>query len=564
MTPTDLATDLALEPPTSDAPHDGQPAPTPASTHNGQPAQSTAWPGLAVVPISTPTAMLRPLQVRAINETFASLKAGHTRTVLQAPTGFGKSLAAAAIVEMGRRHSRRICFTAPAISLIDQTVERFEAYGLNPDDIGVIQADHPRRRPWAAIQVASVQTLARRTLPETDLVIVDEAHIQHRTIGQWMGQCPRLPFIGLSATPWARGMGKLYSSLVRPTSLAELIGEGLLTPFRVFAPSHPDLSQVRTVAGDYHEGDLAECMSAGALVADVIATWLARGEGRPTLCFAVNRAHAQTLHEQFAAAGVRTAYVDALTPREERDEIGRRMASGDVQVAVNIGTLTTGVDWDIRCIILARPTKSAMLYCQIFGRGLRTALGKDSLIFLDHSDTVLRLGFPTDVDAAHDSLDDGKPKSKSERKVDDRERLPKDCPACAYLMPAGTKSCPACGETMPRPQVDQVDGELTELAMDGRSIRRKGGKGEPSVRERLVAMGKAEIIGQLYTLRDERGRKDGWVAHTYRSIFDVWPKGLDRCPPRQPHPLLRSFAKSRDIAWAHGYRSKSGGGHAVA
>ena len=42
----------------------------------------------------------------------------------------------------------------------------------------------------------------------------------------------------------------------------------------------------------------------------------------------------------------------------------RRMKHGQTQVVVNIGCLTTGVDWPfVSCIVLARPTKSEMLYC---------------------------------------------------------------------------------------------------------------------------------------------------------------------------------------------------------
>jgi hypothetical protein len=52
---------------------------------------------------------------------------------------------------------------------------------------------------------------------------------------------------------------------------------------------------------------------------------------------------------------------------------------GKVSVVGN----TTGVDWDVRCIILARPTKSEILYTQIIGRGLRTAVGKEDCVARD-------------------------------------------------------------------------------------------------------------------------------------------------------------------------------------
>lgn len=46
------------------------------------------------------------------------------------------------------------------------------------------------------------------------------------------------------------------------------------------------------------------------LIADTVATWLRLGEDRPTLCFAVDRAHARKLADQFDVAGVPAAYVD--------------------------------------------------------------------------------------------------------------------------------------------------------------------------------------------------------------------------------------------------------------
>jgi hypothetical protein len=75
---------------------------------------------------------------------------------------------------------------------------------------------------------------------------------------EWMAQCDwqKVPFIGLSATPWAKGMGKHYDDLIVVATSAEMIEQGYLSDFRVFAPSHPDLRSVKTVAGDYHKGQL--------------------------------------------------------------------------------------------------------------------------------------------------------------------------------------------------------------------------------------------------------------------------------------------------------------------
>jgi hypothetical protein len=315
---------------------------------------------------------LRPHQAKAIEALAQSLAGGHRRPMLQAPTGAGKTLLSASIIDRALRKGRRVTFTVPAISLVDQTVHEFWREGIR--DVGVIQANHPMTFPDRPVQIASVQSLVRRGFPRSDLVIVDEAHRMFEVIQSWMGEQPELPFIGLSATPWSKGLGKYYDDLIIAATTKELIEAGYLSRFRVFAPSHPDLTGVRTVAGDYHEGELSGAMQ--PLTADVVATWLEHGNNLPTLCFAVDCAHAKHLHERFDSVGVSSAYIDASTDLLERERIRKGFHSGEYKVVCNVGVMTTGVDWDVRCLILARPTKSEILYTQIIGRGLRTAEGK--------------------------------------------------------------------------------------------------------------------------------------------------------------------------------------------
>jgi superfamily II DNA or RNA helicase len=210
--------------------------------------------------------------------------------MLQMPTGAGKTLLAAHIIRRALDKGKRVAFTVPAISLIDQTVAAFEAEGIFC--IGVMQGIHERTNREQPVQVCSVQTIARRKRPEVDLVIVDEAHQLHREYFRWMKDAGHIPFIGMSATPWARGLGKYYAGLIIAATAGDLIRDGYLAPFVVFAPSEPDLAAVRTVAGDFHEGELAVAMDRPAITGDIVDTWLRRGEGRSTFCFCVNRRHA--------------------------------------------------------------------------------------------------------------------------------------------------------------------------------------------------------------------------------------------------------------------------------
>jgi superfamily II DNA or RNA helicase len=173
---------------------------------------------------------LRPLrehQVRAIAGLRQSLSSGHKRPMLQMPTGAGKTLTSAHIVSGALDKSKRVAFCVPRKTLIDQTIREFEREGISA--IGVMQAAHLRTDSRQPIQICSAQTLARRERPDVDLVIVDEAHEMHASILRWIAECPGVPFIALSATPWARGLGKHYDDLIIPTTTRELIDAGYRT-----------------------------------------------------------------------------------------------------------------------------------------------------------------------------------------------------------------------------------------------------------------------------------------------------------------------------------------------
>ncbi len=475
---------------------------------------------------------LRPHQQFAFDALRSSLSGGKRRPMLAMPTGGGKTLLAAAIVEGVLRRQKRVIFVVPALSLIDQTVTAFWNEGIR--GVGVIQGDHIETDLSRPVQVASVQTLQRRGYPDADVVIIDEAHRWFKSYAMWMADpaWQNKPFIGLSATPWTKGLGKHFDDLIIAATPQRLIDEGYLSPFRVFAPSHPDLTGVGTVGGDYHEGQLAEAMNKAPLVADIVETWLKRGEDRPTLCFAVDRAHAKALGSKFQAAGVPTAYIDAYTKPIDREVIRRRFHAGDVRVVCNVGTLTTGVDWDVRCLILARPTKSEMLFVQIVGRGLRTAAGKRDCLILDHSDTHLRLGFATDIH--HDALDNGDGVRRAGRKSS--EALPKECPKCTYLRPPKMSLCPACGFKPERvSKIECDDGDLIEL----RGRKTKAARFE-----------KEALFGQLRVYARRKGYGDGWASNQFKAKFGVWPNAVRDCPDREPTPEVLSWIKSRQIAFA--------------
>jgi DNA repair protein RadD len=474
---------------------------------------------------------LRPHQWQLLDQIGRAIASGIRHIVVQAPTGFGKTVVGATLASRNCNDRRRTLFTVPALSLVDQTVEKFYAESVR--DIGVIQAKH-ELTDWARpVQIASVQTLMRRRqMPPVDMVIIDEVHQWFDKYEQWLnGPWKHIPVIGLTATPWTKGLGKNFDSLIVGARVGELIDAGYLSKFRIFAPASPDLTGVRTLAGDYREDDLAKVMNEARLVADVVDTWLDRAEGRPTLCFAVDRPHAKHLQQRFINAGVPAGYIDCFTDKDERKEIARQFHAGETKVVCNVGCLTTGIDWDVRCIILARPTRSEILFVQMIGRGLRTADGKSDCLILDHSDNHIRLGFVTDIH--HDELDDGKPRQKAPPK--EQRALPKKCPKCAFLKPPKVHVCPACGfAPVPQNQVTARDGELVEMKS----------------RSDAMPIDATVFYRELKYYARQREYKTGWISCKFKEKFGHWPNGLEHLPPVEPSRSTLGWIRSRNIAFA--------------
>jgi superfamily II DNA or RNA helicase len=481
------------------------------------------------------SATLRPHQTRLLDQLDTAIGEGCKRIVAQAPTGFGKTIVAAHRLRLLQDAGKRAIFTVPALSLIDQSVEKLYAEGIK--DVGVIQANHLMTDYARPIQVASIQTLQRREVPDADEIIIDEVHRWYKFYPKLLGDphFTNTPIIGLTATPWTKGLGMYFERLIIGSTTQELIEGGYLSKFKAFAPASPDLTGVRTVAGDFHEGDLSEAMNKTVLVADVVTTWLERAAGRPTLCFAVDRAHAKSLQQKFLQEDIPAEYIDCYTEVPERRIIAKRFHAGDVKVVCNVGCLTTGIDWDVRCIILARPTKSEILFVQMIGRGLRTADGKGDCLILDHSDNHIRLGFVTDIH--HSKLDDGK--QRLQARAERNEPLPKKCVKCQFLKPPKMLQCPCCGFVpVPQPKVVHRGGELIELTSRN------------TVRSVSTEQQQA-FYAELRRIQETRGYKSGWAAHKFKEKFGHFPPfSWNGQPTAAPSPATFRWVQSRNIAWA--------------
>lgn len=496
---------------------------------------------------------LRPYQQEGLDALRTTLRQGVKKIVLQLPTGGGKTLVSASIAKGVLQKGKRMAFVVPRIVLVDQVVSEYWQEGIR-DEIGVQQGVHQLEDGAAPIQVCSIDTLRTRgRYPEADVVIFDEGHILTKTHKRWMEENPEKIFIALTATPWSTGMGKHFETLLVMETTKGLIDKEWLCPFRVFAPDIPDMRHVKVNnTGKFAEKESSEVMQ--KLTGNIVDTWVRGWNKDKTLCFAVDLAHAKAIQERFLQAGISCGYQDARTCDADRRKNKKQFHSGELRIVVSVGTLLLGTDWNVHCISDCQPTKSEIRHVQKIGRGLRTAEGKECLMVFDHAGNTSgrydkngkldSLGYVTDI--FHESLDMGNDDRKNERKTP----LPKKCPQCTMLRPAGTAKCPNCGfEAKPVNSLFENDGELVEL-IPGMMAKPKKKKQESTFEDKQL------WYSMFVCYAQSRGYKPGWAANKYRERFDVWPRGLsDR--PIEPSMQCLSYIRSRQIAFAKSRRQSN-------
>lgn len=402
-------------------------------------------------------------QVPAFTSMRDAIRGGAKAIVVNAPTGSGKTVIASALMELVMAKGNRANFVVDRLSLVDQTSDTFDRYGL---EHGVIQSEHPRYRPSLPIQICSAQTLLRRGWPESNVDVIDECHILSEDVKKRI-RSKATVIVGLTATPFTKGMGKWFDAVVNVTTTNRLIEQGWLAPYRIFSCVEPDMTGVKvTRKGEWD--DVQATGKALEVVGDVVQEYLKHGEGRKFICSGVTIAHCEELTRQFQAAGINVCTYTADDRPEDRKEVVAEFRKPDSSIRglVTVTAASRGFDVpDVSCVIMARPLrKSFAEHLQLFGRGLRICEGKTDCIVLDHSGNCAR--FWQDMleffENGISELDDGKPKKKPKAAEKQEAELQK-CPTCRHLhkpMPF----CPQCGHQYPpRKVVQHVPGTLKEL-----------------------------------------------------------------------------------------------------
>lgn len=403
------------------------------------------------------TIELRPYQVRAIDVARKLLAQGKKSVLLVSPTGSGKTVIAADVIRRAEERGSRVLFLAHRRELIQQTADKLNRFGVRH---GVIMAGE-RPALHHAVQVASIQTLARRrdVLKQVDLIFFDEAH--HAAAGQYTDVLQWFPssrVVGLTATPWrldGRGLADVFDAHVVVATPKELRAQGYLVGVGGWEYEPIDTSHARVQRGDYAVKDLAAEATKPRVVGNIVEEWLRHAGGKRTVAFAVSIEASKQLVEAFRKEHVPAEHIDGEMAAAERDAVLRRLRSGQTLVVVNCNVLTEGFDCpELEVCVLARPTLSTSLYLQMVGRVLRPSPGKGSARIHDHAGCLASHGHPF-LERDYSPASSTRGKRDSEQLDADTRRRNK-CPSCKSERVG--YPCQNCGYS-PTPEELQVQFE---------------------------------------------------------------------------------------------------------
>jgi superfamily II DNA or RNA helicase len=493
---------------------------------------------------------LREYQTTGIEKLRQTLRAGKKRPVMVMSTGGGKSIVFGQIIANVLENGKSILWLVHRRNLVYQMRDVLEEHFYVTPGLILSGEKTDLKNP---IQIGTIQTYARRInlkqlwqndfYVKADVVLIDEAH---RSLSPSYKKIIDLYhskiIIGCTATPvgaGGKGMGEVYDSIVEIADVPELTENGFLAPARYYAPTTPDLSDVKTVMGDYVVKDLEKTVNKTKLNGSVVENWLKNGEGRKTIVFNVNVKHSIAVCAEFVRNGVAAEHLDARSTDEERQAVFDRVESGDTTVICNVALYQEGLDIpEISCIVMNRPTKSLGLWRQCGGRGLRISKEHIDCLIFDHGGVIDENGLLDEK--IYWSLDGKKIADKKPRKA--KEKGKSTCTACGLIFESLNK-CPDCGSPVKSfgKKIDSTDDELKEL----------------NKTKKATIADKRRYLGMLRSWVSEKGYSHKMINAKYRSRFGCWPhsrvKDVSHIDPDQAFlNLMKSdmirYAKRRKAA----------------
>lgn len=418
----------------------------------------------------------------------------HASVLAYAPTGFGKTVLAAALIKLIIAAGKRVIFCVHRVDLITQTAKTFEKFGI---PFSYIAAGY-HFNPYHRVFIASIASLRNRLgkIP-ADYVMVDEAHLS--AAAGWAAvalhyKAEGARLIGYTGSPErldGKPLGDVWDTMVLGPSPRWLIDNGHLSRYRAFSPAGLDLSGLHTRGGEWVASELDDLMSGKAVLSNAVKHWRKYALGKRTIGFAPSVASAERLAATFRESGIMAVALDGNTPQPDRVSAFNAFADRQIDLIINCQLFCEGFDLaaqvdrpvTIEAVLDNSPSQSRARHLQKHGRGLRQDGTGVPHILLDLVGGFARLGLP----------DEEREWSLEGSKKADRSESVMTCPKCFCSHDPAPK-CPDCGLTYPVKKrdavgggriIDEVDGELEEIDLE--TVRRERKRQHDEDARRLAA-----------------------------------------------------------------------------
>lgn len=496
----------------------------------------------------------------------------HKSILLEAPTGSGKSVLLAMIInavmeknELWKRENR-VYVIVHQTFLLQQMAGHLDKWRIPH---GLITSGK-YERPGVTVHVCTYQSLIKRPPEKAPaLFIIDEAHRSgSKSYLTLAAKFPKTKIIGVTASP-ERGDGKglkycpgldffgknqgLYQVLIKcPHTMKELTEMGYLSPIKYYAPPLPGIDSVGVSMGDYKPEDIEKFLKEKGVYGDAIDHYEKIAPGTKCLVFNKTVAACYSFAESLNARGYRAAPLEGSQGKKQRADIIKRFESGELTHITTCKLVLEGFDMpSIESVLDLAPTLSRALWHQKKGRLARPAPGKEFGIYIDPVGNVAQNTRAGDIYEIVDWRFHGTGYNKKNRSQAAQDQY---CPLCfAYIPPPGNK-CPDCGAdkvNTPKkePKSKTMDGELVEVKpiplyeREGEERKEIQEKISAAIQDKdisgLIEIGKflvskkrlpfwiydkmntkAKIIDieLLYRIQRQFGYKPGWVRYARSNL----------------------------------------------
>ena len=333
---------------------------------------------------------LRPYQIAAKEAVLGEWDAGHRKTMAVLPTGTGKTVLFASIVENQIQQSgRRALILAHRGELLTQAADKLRnAAGI---ESVLEKAECTSLGSKIPVTVGSIQSL---TQPKrlagfsgnyfTDIVVDEAHHVLSDSYLRVLEHFPDANVVGVTATPDRgdkRTLGQFFDSQAYEYTMGQAIRDGYLVPIKAqMIPLELDINSVGVSNGDYAVGEIGTALE--PYLESIANEMVHYCQGRKTVVFLPLIATSQKFCRMLNEAGLKACEVNGNS--DDREQVLSDFEAGKYDVLCNSMLLTEG--WDcpaVDCIVVLRPTKVRALYQQMVGRGMRLFPGKDHLLILD-------------------------------------------------------------------------------------------------------------------------------------------------------------------------------------